>query len=144
MTDFVQAARGTIDRVISGIPLGGAGWTTTGKQASPTIAIPPMSKDGFSVTFVLETYGIYPSAKTWHGAPWDAGVWSGPRLVASIETFLRSVLSDEENLTVYYADERPCKSIPHYLFEREWVENLMHQARSYFLSVKLLMRPWLS
>jgi hypothetical protein len=89
-------------------------------QGSGAVKIFASSAHGYDVRLVCESYGVYPYAGDWHGAPWDAAAWPPARLKQSVQEFLLSVLSPSGELTVHRSNSRPYKWVLHYSFEGQW------------------------
>jgi hypothetical protein len=83
-------------------------WTSepSGKR---TLRFPAASSTGFDVVIQAETYGLYPYAGDWHGAPWD---YNTPKMTFAeicedCLGFVRSLLCSDSSLEVCYSNERP-------------------------------------
>ena len=74
---------------------------------------------------VCETYGLYPYAGEWHGAPWDVTVWPPVALAHAVTEFLKTVLSRDSTLQVHYSNDRPFKWVLHYRDEGQRVSDEM-------------------
>jgi len=117
MTEFEETFRRAVTAVLAETAAIRHEWTA----APLSLRIHPSSESGFDVKLVCESYGIYPYAGGWHGAPWDDGVWSAEALTAQLQEFLRSVLSPAGELEVRYANRSPYRWILRYSFQRNRV-----------------------
>jgi hypothetical protein len=105
-------------RVIANYPALAHQWTCepSGKR---TLKFPAASATGFDVTIEAETYGLYPYAGDWHGAPWDCSTprMSFAQIAEDCLGFVRSLLCSDSSLQVFYANERPYRWVLNYPFE---------------------------
>jgi hypothetical protein len=110
---FFEAAQ----RVISSHPTLAHEWTSepSGKR---TLKFPASIPSGFDVVIQAETYGLYPYAGDWHGAPWDANTpkMSLAEICEDCLGFVRSLLCADSLLKVCYSNERPYRWVLSYLF----------------------------
>ncbi len=104
VSGFDTAFKNAVETVLSHAPHVRHEWVS-----ESTVKFFASSPDGFDVSLVCESYGVYPYAGEWHGPPWDSTVWEPPALRAEVERFLRSVLSPAASLEVHYSNERPYK-----------------------------------
>lgn len=76
-----------------------------------TLKIPAADADGFDVEVQAETYGLYPFAGGWHGAPWDANSpdMTLDQICEDCLGFVRSLLCGDSSLTVFYSNGHPIK-----------------------------------
>jgi hypothetical protein len=72
---------------------------SSGHRGKRTLRIPKADERGFDVTIECQTYGLYPSADEWHGAPWDVNTpnmsveeicvggvtWTSSRILVSMD-----------------------------------------------------------
>ena len=105
-------------RIIASYPALAHEWTSE-SSCKRTLRFPAASPTGFDVVIEAETYGLYPYAGDWHGAPWD---YNMPRMsLAEISEdclgFVRSLLSSDSSLQVSYANDRPYRWVLSYPFE---------------------------
>jgi hypothetical protein len=91
-------------------------WSGPDHKGKRILIIPEVEESGFDIRIDCETYGLYPYAGGWHGAPWDAD-----RPKATLEEicedclgFIRSVVSPEAVLTVTYAGAKPIRWVLSY------------------------------
>jgi hypothetical protein len=98
-----------------------AQWSVISKGAGRQLFIPKSEPSGFDITVQAETYGLYPFAGDWHGAPWELS----PRDRRSIKTqiddlcaeflgFVRTMLSTDATLYVHYSNDRPYRWVLSY------------------------------
>jgi len=73
------------------------------------LRIPKADDGGFDVTIDCQTYGLYPFAGDWHGAPWDVNTpkMSLDDICRDCLGFVRSLLCADSRLTVSYSNGRP-------------------------------------
>ena len=64
---------------------------------------------GFDVVVEAETYGLYPYAGNWHGAPWDPEDEYWAELCEEFMGFIFSLLCEDSRLEVRYSGEHPYK-----------------------------------
>jgi hypothetical protein len=97
-------------------------WSGPDSKGKRVLYIPKAEDNGFDVRIECETYGIYPYADGWHGAPWDAPNSTLDAVCKDCLGFIRSVVSPEAVLTVMYAGTKPYKWILSY----PWGETRTH------------------
>jgi hypothetical protein len=112
VSEFTETFRRAAQSVLDTCPRIEHEW-----QSPLTLKIAASSASGFDVKLVCESYGLYPYAGEWHGAPWDAAIWKSERLAAAVREFLQSVLSPAGELRVRYSNGRPYKWTLRYSFE---------------------------
>ena|SRR5688572_12189461 len=99
-------------------------WTSeaSGKR---TLKVSAASPTGFDVTIEAETYGLYPYAGEWHGAPWDSSMprMSFAEICEDCLAFVRSLLCSDSSLQVFYSNERPYRWVLSYPFEGQRVSD---------------------
>lgn len=89
-------------------------WSGPDQNRKRILDIPKAREDGFDVRIECETYGLYPYAGRWHGAPWDAphdADTTNEGLCEDCLGFVRSVLCPDSTLTVFFASGDPYKWI---------------------------------
>jgi len=86
---------------------------SSGRRGKRTLRIPKGDDGGFDVTIACETYGLYPFAGDWHGAPWDVNTpnMSLDDLCRDCLGFVRSLICADSTLTVYYSNGRPFRRV---------------------------------
>ena len=86
-------------------------WSGPDAKGKRVLRIPKQEESGYDVEIQCETYGLYPYAEGWHGAPWDANTPSTnpPELCANCLGFVRSLLCPDASLTVSYTGGKPYK-----------------------------------
>ena len=92
-------------------------WSGPERDGKRILLIPKADDRGFDVTIECETYGLYPFANGWHGAPWDAphdSKTTAEEICEDCLGFLRSVLCPDATLTVWYTAGKPYKWILSY------------------------------
>jgi len=92
-------------------------WTGPGKDGKRVLRIPKADDYGFDVAIECESYGLYPFADGWHGAPWDAphnAKTTNDEVCEDCLGFVRSVLCPDATLTVWYTSGKPYKWILNY------------------------------
>jgi hypothetical protein len=97
----------------------------SGPSGKRTLTFPAASPEGFNVTIQCETYGLYPSAGSWHGAPWDVNT-SGMTISEICEDclgFVRSALCTDSSLEVWYSNKRPFRWVLSYPLEGRLVSD---------------------
>jgi hypothetical protein len=108
---FFEMAQGILSRH----PTVAHEWTlhTSGKR---TLRLPAVSSNGFDVVIQAETYGLYPYAGDWHGAPWDSNMpkMSFAEICEDCLGFVRSLLCSDSSLQVFYSNERPYRWVLSY------------------------------
>jgi len=68
-----------------------------------TLAIPKASEHGFDVGATIETYGIYPLAGAWHGAPWEPmNDWPVEQVCKDFFGLVRMLMSEDAQLRYTY------------------------------------------
>jgi hypothetical protein len=89
---------------------------SNGAMASRTLKIPKSDAEGFDVTIVCHSYGLYPYADDWHGAPWDVTTpqTSLNEMCRDCLGFVRSLLCEDSSLTVSYTNGRPYRWVLRY------------------------------
>jgi hypothetical protein len=112
MSDFTETFRTAAQSFLDACPRIQYEW-----HSPLTLKIPASSPSGFDVKLVCESYGLYPYAGEWHGAPWDATIWRSDKLAVTVREFLQSVLSPAGGLRVRYSNGRPYKWTLQYSFE---------------------------
>jgi len=95
---FEQAARKYLG---DSRPLNGL-WSLGQKGRQSILSIAASSKHGFEVGATCETYGLYPSAGPWRGAPWEPGATSVETLCDEYFGFVRALLSPDARLRTIY------------------------------------------
>ncbi len=109
-------------------------WSGPERDGKRVLRIPKIDDSGFDVTIECETYGLYPFADGWHGAPWDAPHDSKTTNEAVCEDcfgFLRSILCPDASLTIWYTSGKPYKWILSYLWNDTWIN---HKTPSLFFN----------
>ena len=105
-------------RIIARYPALAHQWTSepSGKR---TLRFPAISSTGFEVVIQAETYGLYPYAGEWHGAPWDSNTpkMTFADICEDCLGFVRSLLCADSSLQVCYSNERPYRWILSYPVE---------------------------
>jgi hypothetical protein len=81
-------------------------WTSS-RDGKRTLLIPRADESGFDVRIECETYGLYPFAGEWHGAPWDAPKTSLDEVCRDCLGFVRSLLCADSRLIVSLTNGRP-------------------------------------
>ena len=67
------------------------------------LEIPKISEKGFDIGVTVETYGIYPWAGTWHGAPWEPMKnWTTETICKDFFGFIRMLLCEDSQLRCNY------------------------------------------
>ena len=92
-------------------------WSGPEKGGRRILQIPKADEDGFDVTIECETYGLYPFADGWHGAPWDAprnSKTTNEEVCEDCLGFVRSVLCPDATLTVWYTSGKAYRWILSY------------------------------
>lgn len=87
-----------------------------GGRGKRILTIPKIDVTGFDIRIECESYGLYPFANGWHGAPWDMNT-PNVTLEESCEEclgFIRSLLCPDSSLTILYSGEMPYKWILRY------------------------------
>jgi hypothetical protein len=103
--------------VLDGNPQISHQWSS-GHRGKRTLSIPKADDRGFDVTIECETYGLYPFADGWHGAPWDINTpkMSVEEICQDCLGFVRSLLCADAKLTVHYSNNRPFRWVLTYPF----------------------------
>jgi hypothetical protein len=71
------------------------------------LKIPKKSRFGFDVSATVQTYGIYPKAGEWDGAPWEPmSHWTPDEVCKDFFGFLRMLLSPDAQLCQVYRHDR--------------------------------------
>jgi hypothetical protein len=117
---FFRVAEGAL----SGHPTVRHQWSS-GPRGKRTLTIPRADEAGFDVTIQCETYGLFPFAGHWHGAPWDANTpgRSLEDVAKDCLGFVRSLICADSRLTVHYANARPFRWVLQYPFGNRRVED---------------------
>jgi hypothetical protein len=102
LTEFEQAFRSAVNDALCDAPAVRHQWINERE-----VRFEASSEDGFDVSLVCETYGVYAYSGGWHGAPWDVTIFSPSELYVAIREFVRSVLSESSCLEVRYSNSRP-------------------------------------
>jgi hypothetical protein len=92
-------------------------WSGPDQHGKRILDIPKAREDGFDIRIEAETYGLYPRAGRWHGAPWDAPHdtdTTNEEVCEDCLGFVRSALSPDATLTVFFASGNPYKWILSY------------------------------
>jgi hypothetical protein len=79
------------------------------KRNRMVLTIPKQNAHGFDVALECETYGLYPTAGDWHGAPWDVTT-PGSTEISLVECafgWMKGALSPTSRLRVLSASGRP-------------------------------------
>ena len=95
---FEQAAR----KYLGGSPPLTDLWSLSRKGRQSILSIAASSEHGFEVGATCETYGLYPSAGPWQGAPWEPVGTSIESLCDSYFGFVRALLSPDARLQIIY------------------------------------------
>ncbi len=99
-------------------------WTSepSGKR---TLKIPAAGPTGFDVVIEAETYGLYPYAGEWHGAPWDSNMprMSFAEICEDCLGFVRSLLCTDSSLQVSFSNECPYRWVLSYPVEGRQVSD---------------------
>jgi hypothetical protein len=67
------------------------------------LEIPRISENGFGIGATVETYGIYPWAGAWHGAPWEPMKdWTAEKICKDFFGFVRMLLCEDAQLRYLY------------------------------------------
>jgi hypothetical protein len=119
MSDFTNAFRTAAQSVLDECPDAHYEWITTPDASKLTLRVRASSVEGFDVVLECYGYGLYPKAGDWFGGPWDVTMWSPEKLTTSVQEFLRSVLSQDAELEVHYANDKAFRWILHHTFERQ-------------------------
>jgi len=119
VSEFIEAFRTAATAVLSENPVIRAEWLSN----PVSLKVHASSDSGFEVRLVCESYGLYPYAGEWHGAPWDAAVWKPTALSRAVTEFLKAVLSRDSALQVRYANGKPFKWVLHHRFEGKRVSD---------------------
>ncbi|MFB3897695.1 MAG: hypothetical protein ACE14V_15490 [bacterium] len=79
-------------------------WDDNGTKRS-RLTIYKQDENGFDIIVEAETYGLYPFAGGWHGAPWEIGPTdtTPEKLCEQFMGFIRSLLCTDAMLEVKYA-----------------------------------------
>ena len=117
VSEFIEAFRSAATSVLAENPAIPVEWLSN----PVSLRVFPSSETGFEVRLVCETYGLYPYAGEWHGAPWDVTVWEPESLSRVVNEFLRSVLSPDSALEVHYSNGKPFKWILLHCYEGQKV-----------------------
>ena len=96
-------------------------WSASSNGDGRELFIPKRDSSGFDVTVRAETYGLYPLAGGWHGAPWEPAR-DDPRpldpqvdeLCVQFLGFIRTLLSVDAILKVHYSRRRPYRWVLEY------------------------------
>jgi hypothetical protein len=80
-------------------------WSLDRKSRHTDLSIVSSSVEGFEVGAICETYGLYPSAGQWRGAPWEPVATSVERVCDEYFGFVRALLSPEARLRLIYRRE---------------------------------------
>lgn len=121
--EFVETFVNAAEEVLRRYPPESHEWNGSPTQPPVTLNISPSSIRGFPVEIVCQTYGVYPSALGWCGAPWDVTVFSPSALTETLQEFLQSVLSENASLEVHRSNGKPYKYILNYTFDGEKVSD---------------------
>ena len=91
-------------------------WEGPEKSGRRVLSIPKQDTGGFDVRIECESYGLYPVADGWHGAPWDnnPSVGTPEKIAEQCFGFLRTVLSPDAVLNVHFSAGKPYKWILSY------------------------------
>ena len=131
VTPFIDAFRLAAKDVLAECPELWHEWIDAPDRPKSTLLIPVPHEGGFEIRMECESYGLYPSAGPWQGAPWDVQAWSPDELHASVSEFLRSVLSTDSELVVMLASGVPYKWRFKYRYEGELAEE---EGRRFFFN----------
>jgi hypothetical protein len=83
--------------------LGDRDISLTRDKSKLTFKIPKLSEDGFDIKATVETYGIYPEAGSWHGAPWEPRKeWPVQQVCKDFFGLVRMLLSEDAQLREEY------------------------------------------
>ena len=83
-------------------------WAENEKRTNKTLTITRQNEDGFDVGVVCKTYGLYPTAGEWHGAPWDIGLGTTAESQAQdCLNFVRTLLCPDSRLKVLTRNGKP-------------------------------------
>jgi hypothetical protein len=77
-------------------------WCLERKGRRTDLRIASSPPDGFEVGATCETYGLYPWAGEWRGAPWEPVKTSAERLCEEYFGFVRALLSPDARLRLIY------------------------------------------
>jgi len=119
MSDFIKAFRSAVESVLSDYPEVQVELISDNEKPKEVAIIKRIDNDGFNVTLECFSYGLYPSADGWIGAPWDVTVWGNSELEKSVREFLYSVLSTYGKLEIFYSNGKAYKWILHFKHEGE-------------------------
>ena len=117
--EFVETFVNAAKKVLSEYPPESYEWNGSPSKPPVTLNIRPSSICGFPVKIICQTYGVYPSALGWYGAPWDVTVFSSSALTEMLQEFLQSVMSENASLEVHHSNGKPYKYILNYTFDGE-------------------------
>jgi hypothetical protein len=120
MSEFVDAFVNAASAVVAKCPGGSYEWVGDASKPPLTLIV-KAAPGGFPVELKCQSYGVYPSAAGWHGAPWDVTVHLPKDVAAAITEFLESVLSLNARLEVHRANGKAYKYVLHYRFNGQQV-----------------------
>ena len=123
MSPFMTAFHASAASVLSECDGLEAHWIDDPIRPKLTLAIPAPHAGGFGVRLECESYGLYPYAEGWRGAPWDVTVYSPEKLGPAVREFLWSVLSPDSELKVMSRNGRAYRWILRYRFDGEIVSD---------------------
>jgi hypothetical protein len=70
MSEFISAFKEVAEKVTWDCPSDKCEWTSEPNKPKETLTIHKLDENGFDVRLECESYGLYPFAGGWHGAPW--------------------------------------------------------------------------
>ncbi len=106
MSEFISAFKEVAEKVTRDCPSNKCEWTSEPNKPKETLTIHKLDENGFDVRLECESYGLYPFAGGWHGAPWDVTITSLDEFKKDAESFMRSILSPSSQLRIRYTNGR--------------------------------------
>ena len=104
--ELLESFERTARKYLSGTPALTGLWRLERAGRQSKLHIPSSSPDGFDVGATCETYGLYPWAGAWRGAPWEPVVGGVDQLCEEYFGFVRALISPDGRLRLLYRRDR--------------------------------------